>query len=178
LPLAGNHPEWIRPLLSQDPFALANLDAEVSWGYGLIIPGILFLIAVCLGFILLKKQKNQQAILLILIACIFSMQVLLTLFAPRIEQYSQHAAIAFYQSIKGKSVYVATVGFKSYAHYFYAAVDNDGGVVAKSPEWILNNQLDRPAYLVSKITNKDQLLKDYPSLQILYEKNGFVFYKK
>jgi hypothetical protein len=113
-----------------------------------------------------------------LLACIGSMQVLLTLFAPRIEQYSQRAAIDFFKSIRDEQAFIATVGYKSYAHYFYAEVGKENGVIAKNADWILGNQLNRPAYLVSKITEKDRMLQQYPLLTVLYEKNGFVFYKK
>jgi hypothetical protein len=106
------------------------------------------------------------------------MQVLLTLFAPRIEQYSQKAAIDFFKSIRGKQVYIATVGYKSYAPFFYAEVGEREGVLAKPADWILSNQLDRAAYLVSKITDKERLMNDYPVLRFLYEKNGFVFFEK
>jgi 4-amino-4-deoxy-L-arabinose transferase-like glycosyltransferase len=178
LPLIGNHPEWIRPLLAKDPFALANLQAEVNWGTTLMLPGIIFLIIVIWGYVLMRKDQLQKAIIVVLLACVGSMQVLLTLFAPRIEQYSQRAAIDFYKSIRDEQAFIATVGYKSYAHYFYAEVGKENGVIAKNADWILGNQLNRPAYLVSKITEKDRMLQQYPLLTVLYEKNGFVFYKK
>jgi len=178
LPLIGQHPEWIRPLLEKDPFAAANLQASVEWDQWLVIPGTLFLGSVILVNIFLRKQKIRLALVVLLIACIMSMQVLLTLFAPRIEQYSQHAAIEFFRSIKGQSAYVGTYGYKSYAHYFYGEVGDRTGLMAKPADWILATELDKPAYLVSKITQKEELLKNYPGLTLLYEKNGFVFYVK
>lgn len=177
-PLIGNHPEWIRPLLSKDPFAAANLQAEVSWSYLLVLPGLLFLMAVIAAYILFQKRKNIPALFTLLFACIVAMQVLLTSFAPRIEKYSQHAAVEFFKSLRNKSVYVGTVGYKSYASYFYARAGHKEGVVVKPGEWILMNQPDRPSYLVSKITEKERLLKEYSFLKVLYEKNGFVFYER
>jgi 4-amino-4-deoxy-L-arabinose transferase-like glycosyltransferase len=178
LPLIGQHPEWIRPLLEKDPFAAANLKAQVEWGSWLIIPGFIFLGAIICVFVLLRKKQIRQGLLLLLMACIMAMQVLLSLFAPRIEQYSQHAAIEFFRSIRGQSAYVGTYGYKSYAHYFYAEVGKESGVIAKPADWILSTATDKPAYLVSKITEKENLLNYYPSLKVLYEKNGFVFYIK
>jgi 4-amino-4-deoxy-L-arabinose transferase-like glycosyltransferase len=178
LPLIGNNPDWIRPFLSQDPFAAANLEADVKWGFLLIVPGILFLFSVWFAWAMFKKNKRERGFIILIIASICAMQVLLTLFAPRIEQYSQRAAIDFFKSIRGKQVYVATVGYKSYAPYFYAEVGEREGVLAKPADWILSNQLDRPAYLVSKITDKERLMNDYPALRFLYEKNGFVFFEK
>lgn len=178
LPLIGQHPEWIRPLLEKDPFAAANLQAQVQWSNWLIVPGLVFLSAIIFVFILLRKQQFRQGLLLLLIACIMAMQVLLSLFAPRIEQYSQHAAIEFFRSLRGQSAYVGTYGYKSYAPYFYAETGKDSGVIAKPADWILSADIDKPAYLVSKITERENLLNHHPSLKVLYEKNGFVFYIK
>jgi 4-amino-4-deoxy-L-arabinose transferase-like glycosyltransferase len=177
-PLIGNHPEWIRPLLSKDPFAVANLQAEVSWNYLLVLPGMFFLMAVIISFVFFKKRKNMPALFTLLVACIVAMQVLLTSFAPRIEKYSQHAAVDFFKSLQNKNVYVGTVGYKSYASYFYARAGKNEGVIVKPGEWILLNKPDKPSYLVSKITEKERLLKEYSFLKVLYEKNGFVFYER
>ena len=108
-----------------------------------------------------------------------AMQVLLTLFAPRIEQYSQNAAIEFYQSLEGKDVYVRTLGYKSYAQYFYAKVKPGNRKEAKDENWLLTGAVDKPTYFISKNTFKEQVMKDHGDmLQVLYEKNGFVFYKR
>jgi hypothetical protein len=150
----------------------------VQWNNWLIVPGFVFLAAIIFVFIFLRKQRFRQGLLLLLIACIMAMQVLLSLFAPRIEQYSQHAAIEFFRSLRGQSAYVGTYGYKSYAPYFYAETGKDSGVIAKPADWILSADIDKPAYLVSKITERENLLKNHSSLKVLYEKNGFVFYVK
>ena len=38
---------------------------------------------------------------------------------PKVERYTQGAAIDFYKSIEGEDCYVEVLGFKSYAHLFY-----------------------------------------------------------
>jgi 4-amino-4-deoxy-L-arabinose transferase-like glycosyltransferase len=178
LPIVGNHPEWLRPLLQKDPFALANLQAEVSWNYYLILPGLLFLISIPIAYYFLKTKQPQKGLLVLCISSMLVMQTLLTAFAPRIEQYSQHAAIEFFESLKGKDVYVSTIGYKSYAPYFYGAVDLKNGPVSYQADSLLTNPVKKPAYFVSKITEKERLLDQYPFLAVLYEKNGFVFYLK
>lgn len=179
LPLLGMHIEWLRPLLQKDAFALANLNADVSWSYLLMVPGILFLGAVVLSFTWLRQRKKQRALLLLFIACLGAMQVLLTLFTPRIERYSQHAALEFFSSLRGKDVYVKTIGYKSYAQYFYARVQPGQRKEAKDENWLLTGPVDKPTYFVSKITAKEWILAEHGErLQVLYEKNGFVFYKR
>ncbi len=179
LPLIGKNIQWLKPLLQKDPFALANMQADVDWNYTLMIPGILFLFAMIAVFIWIQQKKFQRAFFTLLIACIAAMQVLLTLFAPRIEQYSQNAAIEFYQSLEGKDVYVRTLGYKSYAQYFYTKVKPGNRKEAKDENWLLTGAVDKPTYFISKNTFKEQVMKDHADvLQVLYEKNGFVFYKR
>ncbi len=179
LPLIGKNILWIKPLLQKDPFAMANIQADVNWNYALMIPGILFLLAIVTVFIWMQQKKFERAFFTLLIACIAAMQVLLTLFAPRIEQYSQNAAIEFYQSLEGKDVYVRTLGYKSYAQYFYTKVKPGNRKEAKDETWLLTGAVDRPTYFISKNTFKDQVMKEHGDrLQVLYEKNGFVFYKR
>jgi 4-amino-4-deoxy-L-arabinose transferase-like glycosyltransferase len=178
LPIAGNHPEWLRPLLQKDPFALANLQAEVSWNYYLILPGLLFLISIFIVYYFLRNKRHQKGLLVLCVSCTLVIQTLLTAFAPRIEQYSQHAAIEFFESLKGKDVYVSAIGYKSYAPYFYSAVDLKKGPVSYKADSLLDNPVRKPAYFISKITEKERLLDQYPFLTVLYEKNGFVFYLK
>ena len=179
LPLIGNHIEWLKPLLQKDRFALGNIQAQVEWNYGLVVPGVLFLVSVLVSYKWLRQQKMQHALLLLFVACIVAMQVLLTAFTPRIEKYSQHAAVEFYQSLQGKDVYVRPIGYKSYAHYFYARVQPGNRKESKDQEWLLTGPVDKPTYFVSKITRMEALLKDYgDDLEVLYEKNGCVFYKR
>ncbi|MFN8266143.1 MAG: glycosyltransferase family 39 protein [Chitinophagaceae bacterium] len=179
LPLIGNNIDWLKPLLQKDPFALANLNAKANWNYGLMVPGILFLIAMVLGFYWMQKKKYQQGLATYFVAGIVAMQVLLTAFTPRIEQYSQNAAIEFFQTLKGKDVYVKTLGYKSYAQYFYTSVKPGNRKESKDENWLLTAAVDKPTYFVSKNTYKAELMKLHGErLTILYEKNGFVFYQR
>ena len=179
LPLLGNHIDWLKPLLKNDAFALANLEADVEWKKIFILPGLLFAFSVIESFILFKQHRYQQALALLLISCALSMQVLLTVFVPRIEKYSQHAAIEFYKTLQGKDVYVRSLGFKSYAPYFYSRVKPGQRPESKDMEWLLCGPVDKPTYFVSKITRKEKILEEHGErLIVLYEKNGFVFYQR
>ncbi|MFT3845489.1 MAG: glycosyltransferase family 39 protein [Lacibacter sp.] len=179
LPLVGNNIHWLKPLLQKDKFALANIDAAVEWNYWLMIPGILFLIAVIAAFVGFHKRKYQNAFLILFISCTGAMQVLLTSFTPRIEKYSQNAAIEFFQSLQGKDVYVRPLGYKSYAQYFYTKMKPGNRKESKDDNWLLTGPVDKPTYFISKNTFKEQLMKDHgATLKVLYEKNGFVFYRR
>lgn len=177
LPLIGTHIEWLRPFLAADRFALANLDADVTWGHWMMVPGILFLVAVVFSWHRIRMQRFQAAFLVLLTANIGMMQFALTEFAPRIEGYSQRAAIEFFRSVSGQHAYAETVGYKSYAPYFYFAVPPGNRKETKDEMWLLSaERLDRPAYLVVRVDKRDALLREFGHrLEILYEKNGYVF---
>jgi hypothetical protein len=96
--------------------------------------------------------------------------------APRIEQYSQAAAIEFYKSLQSKDCYVETYGFKSYAHFFYSDKQLQSNSNSYNSDWLLKGDIDKPAYFVSKIITREEINEKYPELKELYRKNGFVFW--
>jgi hypothetical protein len=107
------------------------------------------------------------------------MQFAVSSIAPRIEKYSQHAAIEFFQSLKGQDVYVDTYGYKSYAPYFYSAVRPGNRQESRDDKWLMTGPVDKPTYLVIRINKKDQILKEHgDKVTVLYEKNGFVFLRR
>ena len=120
---------------------------------------------------------------------------------PKIEAISQRANIEFFEKRQTEDCYVETVAYKSYVPYFYARKKPysrlqqkfiDSVMIAGSlqpdtlstkqmernfNEWVINGDIDKPAYFSIKVQNK-QMLDTLPSLIKLYEKNGFVFYKR
>jgi 4-amino-4-deoxy-L-arabinose transferase-like glycosyltransferase len=179
LPLAGTHVEWLKPLLSRDKFAVANLQADVTWGYGWALPGIVFLTAVFVSFRWMCREKYRQAFLLLLPACILMLQTVMTFFVPRIEMYSQNAAIEFFKSVSEEDAYAETVGYKSYAPYYYFSVMPGNRKETKDEQWLLTADVDKPTYLVCRVDKKDRILGEHGSrLEILYEKNGYVFMRR
>jgi hypothetical protein len=96
------------------------------------------------------------------------------LIVPKIEQYTQGAAIEFYEQKAQEDCYIETVGFKSYAHYFYAKVQPEHALTS-TLNFDKNQALSKPIYLVCKIGNEKAIDSTYVKL---YDKGGFVFYKK
>ena len=179
LPLIGTHIDWLKPFLARDKFALANLEAGVTWGDIWIIPGLIFLTAVTVSFFKLRKARYRAAFLWLLPACIGMLQVVMTFFVPRIEMYSQHAAIEFFKSISHEDAYAETVGYKSYAPYYYFTVMPGNRKETKDEQWLLTADVDKPTYLVCRVDKKDRILAEHGErLEILYEKNGYVFMRR
>jgi len=99
----------------------------------------------------------------------------MTVFTGKIEGYSQGAALEFYREKSREDCYLKTLGFKSYAHMFYAKTLPYENPMYYDLDWLLNGAIDKPAYFVYKITRKEEYSRIYPQLTLLYEKNGFIF---
>ncbi|MBL7884915.1 MAG: glycosyltransferase family 39 protein [Bacteroidia bacterium] len=164
--------------LIKDAFAIENLKATVSWtGFEWLI-GLGFIIgtAIMLRFIHQGKLKmGLVGVFLLSVVVINSASVMIT---PKIEQYSQGAAIEFYESLQAEDCYVETIGFKSYAHLFYTAKRKPTNANSYDMNWLLAGEIDKPVYFVCKINLANDIKNNHPFLKELYRKNGFVFWKR
>lgn len=192
----------LKPILIKnikDEFAVGNLQADVHWqGWEWMI-GISFILVSLICFYQVRKGKRNALNYLYVYYLIFIITAINT-FTPKIEQYSQHAAIEFYKAVGEKGFYVETSGFKSYAYLFYSgkrpeqnqnpdairyveeALDNmekkgynrlTSYALAYS-NWMQYGNIDRPAVFVCKVNTVQELMKNR-LVKKLYEKNGFVF---
>ncbi|MDZ7849139.1 MAG: glycosyltransferase family 39 protein [Owenweeksia sp.] len=177
LPYAGQNPGVITSLLENDPFALANLRADVSWGNWTYLPGVLMLF-VTLGFVVLVRSRMLAAMRLLFFGTGIWVLLALTFFVGRVEHISQRAAVNFFKDQQGKEVYVTTFGYKSYVPWFYARVQPYENEKAQNQNWLLHGQTDRPVLISAKVTRQQELEKEVPDARFLYEKNGFVFYQR
>lgn len=161
--------------LIKDRFAKANLQADGGWLHIEWVTGLILLA----GFARFVVQNRQNRIFAatasLFVSCMLFLYLSMVLVVPRVERYSQRALIEFCQSVSDRNAWVVTFGFKSYANYFYASrkplnMPHEGDeltAVTASP--------DKEIYAVLKIDKKEKYLAMYPQLEILYEKNGFVF---
>lgn len=162
--------------LTVDSFTKANLLADAAWkGTEFLIPALFLTGILILSLLKIKKFLK--------VPVLFIMTMLFTYFSiifitPRIEEYSQKAPVEFFRELKAQDVYVATLGYKSYAHLFYAEIGEKEFPKTASTEWLLKGNIDKPAYFSFKINKKEKYLSEYPDLILLYEKNGFVFAKR
>jgi hypothetical protein len=99
------------------------------------------------------------------------------LIVPKIEMHTQRTAIEFYKSLVGKPVYVTTVGFKSYAPFFYFQQPKETAITAKQLNGLLTGELDKPAYFVVKINDRAKL-EGYSNIVFLKSEGGFAFFKQ
>jgi 4-amino-4-deoxy-L-arabinose transferase-like glycosyltransferase len=165
-----------------DPFVRAALAARVGWSPADLVVGGMYLVAISWALATLRGNPKRFAVILFVATGII-VPLALVRIAPKIERYTQATPIAFYESLRGCRCYVAPLGFKSYAHLFYARVspENSAQAARVAPdlfeEWLLSGAIDRPAYFVAKIDKADRW-RSRPGLQVIGERNGFVFFRR
>ena len=175
LPIAGMHPQWIEPLFANDAFARANLEAEVRWTGLEMLAGLVLLTTMAAAHSLHGKGKFRQALLTVFGGGALFVTTTLFFFANRIEGYSQRAAVEFFEARQGERCAVITERYKSYAHLYYTRMEPPDDPRVHDREWLLHGDVDRPVYVVCKITTAEETAA-IPTLRELYRKNGFVFF--
>jgi hypothetical protein len=176
LPYFGRHINQIKPLFKNDIFALKNLDASVYWSGFESLVGILLIISLISLPIVIKRYGQLRGVYFLFIATALFIEGVLIVFVKKIEGYTQNAAIEFYKNKSLEDCYIATYGLKSYAHLYYSQKRLPNNPNHLEESWLLSGKADKPTYVVGRFSNKLEL-NAKETLQFLYEKNGFVFYK-
>jgi 4-amino-4-deoxy-L-arabinose transferase-like glycosyltransferase len=165
---------WIR-----DPFAVESLAANGGWTRWEFLAGLIMIIGITGFAITSYRRLNMDAIRNLAVSVAVFMFVTLMLIVPRVETYSQKAAVEFFKSVSNQDSYLITLGYKSYAHLFYGKIrDHSGNIKSYEKHWLLSGDIDKIVYVSSKINFRENIMNDYPELELLYEKHGFVFFKR
>jgi hypothetical protein len=183
-----------------DKFAVHNLQANVHWTGLEFLIGIVFLAGAFLVYFALKKHKFRLLVGGLIVNLLF-IYLAIAVIIPKVELYSQHAAIEFYKTCAKHHCYVETHGFKSYAYLFYsnrtkndyinpdqvAYIEEQLDVMEKEGHsrlssyptsnllWMEHGKIDRPAYIVIKTKDEEDLYSNKEML-FLYRENGFSFF--
>lgn len=172
----------LKPYLLQagrikDEFARANLQADVAWSGWEKLPGLILLAGVAY-FLFRAKTNIRRALVCLFAAALIGINLTIVFTTPKVEPYSQGAAVEFYRSKQNENALIEPLRFKSYAHLFYAQRPPRFTRSLADSIKQFNSHPEIPVYYVGKIQNKEENEKEMPYLQTLYEKNGFVFYKR
>ena len=160
----------------KDPFAVDSLQTTLDWsGYEFII-GLFFIICVVLSYLHLIKSNFNKALITISGSMGITLLSILFFILPNIEEFTQGPVIRFYQKLEKKDCYVDSFGYKSYAQYYYFKQPNGLSEKRKDKEWLLNGDIDKPVFLVSKSTNTE--LDNHPNFKFIRREGGFNFYKR
>lgn len=164
----------INGAMINDKFAVENLKADVSWtGYEFIIG--LIILGGAIYFFIYSKKRLKLSLIILAISSILYINLTTIYVVPKIEGYTQRAAIEFYKSCRDKDVYVETLGFKSYAQYFYSNKQYQTNNKHKDLIWLERGEVDKKVYFVSKVDRVHKYLENNSNLKVIGQKNGFVF---
>jgi hypothetical protein len=168
-------PWIISKMQNADPFALDAIQTDAGWlGFEFLI-GFVLLSGLFLFFISLRKKKILPAIYSLFFSSIIFFWLTMSFVVPRVEKFSQNAAIEFYKAYAGKNVYMRPVGFKSYAHLFYFQKPLPHHELTSDESYLMSGDIDKDAFFVIKIQHLEKYMTKYPEVQEIYRKNGFVF---
>ena len=172
-PFAGMNIDAIKPLFAQDPFALANLDADVHWTGIESLAGLMLFGALIAGHLLHRKRQYRASVLVVLGGGALFVTTTLFLFINNIEGYSQRAAVEFFESKADERCWLLTKGYKSYVPEFYGRVKEaqpDEATLWRGP-------IDRPVYLACKLTQEEEVTA-LGTFREVSRRNGFIFFER
>ena len=173
-PLLTDHYDWLlrKDFAFMDPFIREAVKREVHWsGYEWLV-GLFLILGVLFASVQILRRDWSGMLILHLVVLVFVF-LSISLFTSRFEGYTQRVAIKFYNSLRGQDVYVNALGFESYSQYFY--FDKQPPREDDSIERLMSGPLDRDAFFVMQVDKKEIYLKRYPQLEVLREKDGYVF---
>lgn len=184
VPLAFMNRDWLLALPTfRDQFLRAAIQRDGGWiGFEPYVS--IVLIAGLIGAWFAKRSNQPLVSIGVLFGSVMLfISLFLPLVAPRIEPYTQGAALDFYESIRGKEVYVKPLTMKSYAHLFYTGRPQHLSGVAKGigaddwEPWLLSGPVDRPTYFVAKVNDAEKW-RSHPDLRVIKEEGGFVVFER
>jgi 4-amino-4-deoxy-L-arabinose transferase-like glycosyltransferase len=175
LPLFDTIKPYITSNFKIDPFSLACINANGEWK-GLEGSAAIILLSGLIIFMLsVKKAQFFKGIVAIFLGTGVFVYLAMLLIVPRVERYSQHAAMEYLKSVSKEDAYIIPLGYKTYAHYFYGNSKFTFPTEPAAREKLLTEKSNKKVYVIMKIDDKEEKLKNFPRLKVLDEKNGFVF---
>lgn len=159
-----------------DTFARGNMEAEVHWSGWEGIVGVLMVVTLIIGIRRLRKSEFDKAAWALFGGTAIVVFLASAIIVPKVERYSQGAAIDFFIARQGEDCYVHTLGYRSYGDLFYTHKQPPANPNSYNEEWLISGNIDKPVYFVTKVDREEKY--KFPQLKELYRKNGFVFLKR
>jgi hypothetical protein len=186
LPVVGQFKSTFIPYIN-DPFAVANLQANVTWGGWEWMIGATYLAVLLTAIVRLsgavqhRRFTSESGLPGTVWALFMSTAVCLWLYlaivVPKIEEYVQGTVVRFYESKQGQHVYAEPIGYKSYAQLFYFRKQPPVNPLTKRETYLIDEPVDKPTYLITKITSAASYRAN-PNLRVVKEENGYVIFQR
>ncbi|MCX6140814.1 MAG: glycosyltransferase family 39 protein [Candidatus Kapabacteria bacterium] len=184
VPWAFMHREWLLRLPTfRDQYLRAAILRDVSWSGVEPYISVVLIVGLVAAWYLQRRTLRFQSIVVLFGSVMVFISLYLPFVLPRIEPYTQGAAVDFYESLHGKDVYVKPLTMKSYAHLFYSGKPQYLSSAARNmpadawEPWLLDGEIDRPAYFVAKISDAAPW-RAHSHLRVIREEGGFVFFER
>lgn len=164
VPWAFMHKEWLLGLPTfRDVYLRAAMTRDVQWHGIEPYIGVIILVSTIITLVTIRSRP-RIALGSLFGGGIFMLTLFLPLVAPRIEAYTQGAALDFYESLRGKRQTVEPLSMKSYAHLFYT----------QKPQNLAGIE---PTWYVCRINNIEEWKAD-PSKTVVDTAGAFVIYRR
>lgn len=180
-PFVGMRIDLLKPLVA-DPFGRANLDADVVWTGVEALAGIWMAVVLFFGHRYFSSGDFKRGLPVVFGGTALFVTITLFFFINNVEGYSQRAAVEFFEArakdtADGHLNYARNRNYRSYAQLFYTRKQPPPDERAYSEDWLFHGDIDRPVYLVAKITSEEDV-HAIGTFTELYRKNGFIFYRR
>ncbi len=164
-------PYWLPYITDQE--LLSRLRMPVDWPWYAILPALVGGAVVGLDRAVGHRIPRRAALHLagMFLFCLVALPV----FLPRIQAYTQGAAVAFYRDLAGQPVFLTTARYKSYTPLFYGEVTEEFG--ARKNEVLFYTPQNRDIYFSSPLRLTERALEDVPDAELLYQRGGFSFFR-
>jgi 4-amino-4-deoxy-L-arabinose transferase-like glycosyltransferase len=177
LPVIKEHKEYfIHKGIITHSFTIGNLEAVTTLGWGHSMIGVVFLLGVFSALFLYKRHLFTKIVTLFL-STLFFIYLSMIFIIPEAEKISQNAVIEFIKEKKDQDVYIQSF-YKSYAVLFYSnqQIPKDNRIF--DIDWLTAGETDKDTYFIFRIDKKEEIMKRYPNIKIVHEKNGYIFSKR
>lgn len=152
------------------------LQIELNWTGLEFLTGVFLLAGIIFSIRWIRKREPKGMLILHLVTLLF-VTSMVYIYAPKIEAITQKAAIDFMKEHSDEKALITTLGYRSYATLFYGKQTPEILQKTNVAEEILTMDHACPVYIIIKLDDKQKYLKRFPKMELLYEKNGFVFTK-
>ena len=167
-------PEMLKKFIKDD-FVIASIDTAVKWGGYEFAAGLVFGLILVVSVFYLRGVKQVITIFGSTALYVF---VLMFMLVPKIEKYSQGPAIEFISAFKGKPVWVSTLGYYSYAPFFYGDKQQRACKEGDEVDFLLYGDTGRDVYFVTKVNMMQSIAELKVPFVIVEKKGGFVLLKR
>ncbi len=175
--IGQNHLKIISSEIINDEFTNGNLQATTSWTGFEFLLGVFLILGIIFLLVYFKNRYFIKVILIFSIVAIFTNLAILII-VPEVEKISQKSAIEFYEKHQNEDAYFITYGMKSYAQHFYTKSKQPKKTDIKDEELLLNGKINKTVYVTCRNNKDEDFAEYYPKFKKLYEKNGYVFWKR